>query len=109
MVFDSGPDRDAHALERLERRPHRLAHDGHARRASPRRSRSGSCGTTGRSSVQRPAGARNANIATNPRVSFHLNDDGKRRRIVVIEGEARVDPSVPPADDNAGYLAKYGA
>ena len=41
---------------------------------------------------------RNANIATNPRVSLHLADNGEGGDVVVIEGEARVDPTTPPVD-----------
>jgi PPOX class probable F420-dependent enzyme len=52
---------------------------------------------------------RNANLAVNPKVGFHLPDNGRGQDIVVIEGEARVDPDFPGVPDNAAYLAKYGA
>ena len=38
---------------------------------------------------------RNENLRTNPRVSIHLNDDGRGNDIVFVEGEARVDEATP--------------
>lgn len=52
---------------------------------------------------------RNANLAANPKVSFHLADNGTGGDIVVVEGTARIDPDHPPVGDNEAYLAKYGA
>lgn len=52
---------------------------------------------------------RNANLAANPKVSFHLADNGTGGDIVVVEGTARIDPDHAPVGDNAAYLAKYGA
>ena len=51
---------------------------------------------------------RNRNIAHNPQVSFHLADDGKGDDLLIIEGEARIDPATPAGKDNPPYLAKYG-
>ena len=51
---------------------------------------------------------RNANLAANPKVGFHLPDNGNGQDIVAIEGEARVDPAHPGVPDNPAYLAKYG-
>ena len=51
---------------------------------------------------------RNRNVATNPRVTLHLSDDGVGGDLVVIAGEARVDEAAPSADRHAPYLAKYG-
>jgi PPOX class probable F420-dependent enzyme len=51
---------------------------------------------------------RNANIAANPRVSLHLNDNGKGGDVVIVEGEARIDPGAPTIMDNPAYLRKYG-
>jgi PPOX class probable F420-dependent enzyme len=51
---------------------------------------------------------RNANLATNAKVGFHLPDNGQGGDIVVIEGVARVDAEYPGVPDNAAYLAKYG-
>lgn len=51
---------------------------------------------------------RNANLAANPKVSLHLSDNGSGGDIVVIEGEARIDPDYPLPPDNPAYLEKYG-
>ena len=51
---------------------------------------------------------RNANVAANPKVSIHLADRAGDD-IVVIEGEALIDPDQPAVPDNPAYLAKYGA
>lgn len=51
---------------------------------------------------------RNRNIDANPRVSFHLADNGVGDDVVVIEGTARFDPDYPPVPDNPAYLARYG-
>jgi PPOX class probable F420-dependent enzyme len=108
MVFDTGSDADRHALERLEAdtigwlttvtpegQPQTfpiwfLWEDGEALIYSDRRAR------------------RNSNIASNPRVTLHLNDNGRGGDVVVVEGEARVDDATPAPGDNAAYLAKYG-
>jgi PPOX class probable F420-dependent enzyme len=109
MVFDSGSDGDAHALERLEKdrigwlttvtpdgQPQSfpiwfLWEDGELLIYSDRRAK------------------RNGNIAANPRVSLHLSDNGEGGDIVIVEGEARIDDATPPVTDHAAYLAKYGA
>ncbi len=51
---------------------------------------------------------RNANVAANPRVSFHLDTSEGGGDVVVSEGDAAVDEAVPPVTGHAGYLAKYG-
>ena len=51
---------------------------------------------------------RNRNIQANPKVSFHLDDDGSGGDIVVIQGIARIDPDYPAVPDNEAYVAKYG-
>ncbi len=109
MVFDSGSEADAHALARLrtdmigwlttvtpDGQPQTfpiwfLWEDGEALVFSDKRAK------------------RNLNITHNPRVTLHLNDDGKGGDVVVIEGEARVDQATPQVPDHAAYLAKYGA
>lgn len=109
MVFDTGTESDAHALERLrtdmigwlttvtaDGQPQTfpiwfLWEDGEALVYSDRRAK------------------RNANIAANPRVSLHLGDNGRGGDIVIVEGEARIDMATPPVTEHAGYLAKYGA
>jgi PPOX class probable F420-dependent enzyme len=50
---------------------------------------------------------RNLNLLTNPRVSFHLADDGVGGDIVTVEGEARIDPGYAPIPGNPAYLARY--
>ena len=108
MVFDTGSDADRHALERLatdiigwlttvtpDGQPQTfpiwfLWEDGEALIYSDRRAK------------------RNVNIAHNPRVSLHLNDNGTGGDVVVLEGEARVDETAPQVPGNAAYLAKYG-
>ena len=52
---------------------------------------------------------RNRNLAGNPRVTFHLDTNAGGGDVVVIEGEARIDPATPGPDANPAYLAKYGA
>ncbi|HEV3497642.1 MAG TPA: TIGR03667 family PPOX class F420-dependent oxidoreductase [Actinomycetes bacterium] len=47
------------------------------------------------------------NVAANPRVSLHLNDDGAGGDVVSFEGAATVEPDTPRADRVEGYLAKY--
>jgi PPOX class probable F420-dependent enzyme len=107
VVFDTGSERDARAIARLESdiigwlttvnpdgQPQTfpiwyLWQDGEVLIYGDRRAR------------------RNANLETNPRVGFHLNDDGKGDGIVVLEGEARIDTATPPVTDNPAYLAKY--
>jgi PPOX class probable F420-dependent enzyme len=49
------------------------------------------------------------NLAANPRVSLHLDDDGEGGDVVTFEGRATVEPDTPRADRVDGYLAKYQA
>ena len=51
---------------------------------------------------------RNANIEANPRVSFHLPANASGGDILVVEGEARIDPDYALPNETATYLAKYG-
>ena len=108
MVFDGGTESDQHALARLERdmigwlttvtpdgQPQTfpiwfLWDAGEALVYSDRRAK------------------RNSNIRSNPRVSLHLADDGRGGDVVVVEGEARIDETVPRPEDNAAYNRKYG-
>lgn len=50
---------------------------------------------------------RNANIEINPRVSFNLDTASEGDDYVTMEGETRVDPSLPPSSANPAYQAKY--
>ncbi|MFN8622311.1 MAG: pyridoxamine 5'-phosphate oxidase family protein [Chloroflexota bacterium] len=47
------------------------------------------------------------NIAAHPQVSFHLQSDPYGDHVLMLEGEARVDPATPPSDVHAAYAAKY--
>src|SRR5437763_14842184 len=48
-------------------------------------------------------------IAANPRVSLHLDGDGRGGNIVILTGEARIEEATPAADQNAAYIAKYAS
>jgi len=50
---------------------------------------------------------RNANIEANPLVSFNLDTSSDGDDFVTMEGETRVDQTVPPSSANPAYLAKY--
>jgi PPOX class probable F420-dependent enzyme len=50
---------------------------------------------------------RTANIAGNPRVALNFRGDRRGGDIVVLTGDARVDPDSPPAHEVPAYLAKY--
>ena len=47
------------------------------------------------------------NIARSPLVSFHLQSDPYGDHLLVVEGRAEVDPSIPASDANEAYRAKY--
>jgi PPOX class probable F420-dependent enzyme len=49
------------------------------------------------------------NLAANPKVALHLDDDGSGGDVVTVEGTATVEPDTPRADRVDGYLAKYQA
>jgi PPOX class probable F420-dependent enzyme len=49
------------------------------------------------------------NLAANPKVALHLDDDGSGGDVVTVEGTATVEPDTPRADRVDGYLAKYRA
>ena len=48
------------------------------------------------------------NVAAHHRVSLHLDGNGLGADIVIVEGRARIDDSMPSAAENGAYLAKYG-
>ena len=52
---------------------------------------------------------RNANIEENPHVSFNLNTDAGGDNVVTMEGEARIDLSLPPPSADPDFQARYGA
>ena len=47
------------------------------------------------------------NLARSTRVSFNLQSDVYADHELIIEGDARVDPSIPPADVHERFRAKY--
>jgi len=47
------------------------------------------------------------NIAASPLVSFHLQSDAFGDHLLIVEGTAAIDPSVPPSDVHGAYRAKY--
>ncbi|HXZ70647.1 MAG TPA: pyridoxamine 5'-phosphate oxidase family protein, partial [Streptosporangiaceae bacterium] len=52
-------------------------------------------------------GRKTGHIAANPRVSLHLDGNGRGGGIVIFEGTARVDPDGPRADAVPAFVAKY--
>ena len=54
-----------------------------------------------------PTSPRLTSIAGNDRVAFTLRADRKAIGLLTIEGTAAVDTALVPADQSAGYLAKY--
>jgi PPOX class probable F420-dependent enzyme len=50
---------------------------------------------------------RTTNLAGNPRVSLNFRGDELGGDIVVLSGDARIDPDAPRADAVPEYLAKY--
>ena len=49
------------------------------------------------------------NIAASPRVAFTLRGDDHADHLLVIEGDAAIDRSIPPSDVHEAYRAKYAA
>jgi PPOX class probable F420-dependent enzyme len=47
------------------------------------------------------------NVAARPRVALHLDGDGRGGDIVIVTGDARIDPAAPPADRLPAYVTKY--
>jgi len=54
-----------------------------------------------------PGAQKVRNLAANPKVALHLDDDGSGGDVVTVEGTATVEPDTPRADRVAGYLTKY--
>ena len=55
----------------------------------------------------RPDTPKLTNVAARPRVALHMDGDGRGGDIVIVTGEARIDPQAPPADQVPAYLTKY--
>ncbi|MFI6870252.1 TIGR03667 family PPOX class F420-dependent oxidoreductase [Nocardia sp. NPDC050406] len=47
------------------------------------------------------------NIARNPRISLHLNSTEHGGDVVVLTGDAKVDPAGPTPEEIEAYSAKY--
>ena len=56
-----------------------------------------------------PGAQKVRNLAANPKVALHLDDDGDGDDIVTVEGTAEIEPGTPRADRVEEYLAKYRA
>lgn len=54
-----------------------------------------------------PGQAKLKNIGRNPRVALHLDSRSSGDDIVIVVGDANVDPSAPLAHQNLPYIAKY--
>ena len=52
-------------------------------------------------------GRKTGHIVANPRVSLHLDGNGRGGGIVIFEGTARVNPDGPRADAVPAFVAKY--
>ena len=50
---------------------------------------------------------RTRNLAANPHVALNFRSDERGEHVVVLNGEARVDPTLPPAHEVPAYLEKY--
>ncbi len=47
------------------------------------------------------------NIAANPRVSLHFQANDEGEDVVILNGEASVDPTAPPSNLHDDYRRKY--
>jgi PPOX class probable F420-dependent enzyme len=56
----------------------------------------------------RPNAHRLTHLDARPNLALHVDGDGRGGDIVVLAGTARRAPEVPPADQHADYVAKYG-
>lgn len=52
-------------------------------------------------------GVRITNLQGNPKVSLHLNDDGRGDNIVIIEAEATIDRSIGPGSAHKEFVVRY--
>jgi PPOX class probable F420-dependent enzyme len=54
-----------------------------------------------------PGQAKLKNIERNPNVAFHLDSRSNGDDVVIITGEAHLDPAAPTVDRNPPYVDKY--
>jgi PPOX class probable F420-dependent enzyme len=54
-----------------------------------------------------PTAAKVRQIASNPKVALHFNSDETGSEVVVLLGEARVEPVPIPSERTKAYLRKY--
>jgi PPOX class probable F420-dependent enzyme len=52
-------------------------------------------------------GPKTQNIESNPRVGLHLEGNGRGGANVIFEGNARLDPAGPRAEEVPAYIDKY--
>ncbi len=50
---------------------------------------------------------RNANVEARPPVAFNLNTDPDGEEVVTMEGEARIDLTLPPSSADEAFQAKH--
>jgi PPOX class probable F420-dependent enzyme len=55
----------------------------------------------------RPGTPKLRNLAASPLVSFHLQSDPYGDHVLIVEGTAEPDRSIPPSDVHEAYRAKY--
>jgi PPOX class probable F420-dependent enzyme len=107
-MFDTGSEDDAYALARLDTERvgwlTTVTADGQPQTMPIWYIRDGS----GLLFYSDNRAKRLANIAANPRVSFHLRTDELAWDLLVIEGTARIDTDAPTMPNHAAYCARYG-
>jgi PPOX class probable F420-dependent enzyme len=57
----------------------------------------------------RPGTPKVRNIERHPRVALNFNSDAGGGDVVILTGEARIDPDAPTGDQHPAYLEKYAA
>ncbi|WP_433271878.1 TIGR03667 family PPOX class F420-dependent oxidoreductase [Actinosynnema sp. CS-041913] len=55
-----------------------------------------------------PTAKRLERLRENPRTSFHLNDEGLGKQVLVLTGALTEEPGVRPAHEHTAFAAKYG-
>jgi PPOX class probable F420-dependent enzyme len=55
----------------------------------------------------RPDTPKLRNIAAHPQVSFTLQSDPYGDHVLILEGEASIDPGTPPSDVHPAYAVKF--